>query len=87
VVRVPQATIGRAEDILSKHLSTYGPDGENGGGLKLIGGDQWWRIRGRELEGEWIEVSRVRVTDSLQAANEVDAKGLSTPDVREQSRL
>ena len=59
VVSIPQGTIGRAETILSKHLSTYGPDGENGGGLKLIGGDQWWRIRGRELEGEWIEVSPV----------------------------
>jgi hypothetical protein len=58
VVRIPQNTITRAENILSKHLSTYGPDGKNGGGLKIIGGDQWWRIRGRELEGEWIEVSR-----------------------------
>lgn len=55
--------IVRAEDVLSKHLSTYGPNGENGGGLELIGGDQWWRIRGRELEGEWIEVRRVSLTD------------------------
>jgi hypothetical protein len=57
VVRIPESTITRAEDILSKHLASYGPNGAEGGGLKLIGGDQWWRIRGRELEGEWIEVS------------------------------
>jgi hypothetical protein len=57
VVRIPETLINRAEEVLSKHLSTYGPNGEAGGGLGLIGGDQWWRIRGRELEGEWIEVS------------------------------
>jgi hypothetical protein len=57
LVRVPETTIHRAEGILSEHLASYGPDGANGGGLKMIGGDQWWRIRGRELEGEWIEVS------------------------------
>jgi hypothetical protein len=56
VVRIPDIALLRAEDLLSRHLGTYGPDGVNGGGLKLIGGDQWWRIRGRELEGEWIEV-------------------------------
>lgn len=56
VVRIPETTITRAEGILSEHLGTYGPEGSTGGGLKLIGGDQWWRIRGKELEGEWIEV-------------------------------
>lgn len=57
MVRIPDPTIRRAEELLSGHLGTYGPDGQNQGGLKIIGGDQWWRVRGRELEGEWIEVS------------------------------
>nr|XP_019009141.1 lipase/esterase [Kwoniella pini CBS 10737]OCF47922.1 lipase/esterase [Kwoniella pini CBS 10737] len=56
-VVIPDINLRAAENILSKHLSTYGPDGDNGGGLKLIGGDQWWRVRGRTLEGEWIEVT------------------------------
>ena len=58
-MRIPDPTLRRAEDLLSEHLASYGPEGQSGGGLKLIGGDQWWRIRGRELEGEWIEVSYV----------------------------
>ncbi len=59
VATIPQETIGRAETILAKHLSTYGPDGANGGGLKLVGEEMWWRVRGRELEGEWIEVGQL----------------------------
>jgi hypothetical protein len=57
VVAIPTSTITRAEDILEKHLGTYGPEGKTGGGVKLVGGSKWWRVRGRELEGEWIEVS------------------------------
>jgi hypothetical protein len=56
-VTIPQPIIERAETILAKHLSSYGPDGTNGGGLKLVGGERWWRVRGRALEGEWVEVS------------------------------
>ena len=85
MVRIPETTITRAEDILSKHLGTYGPDGAEGGGLKLIGGDQWWRIRGRELEGEWIEVSYATLTMSHKLIW-VDAKRLSQTDICEQSR-
>lgn len=57
VVKIPGGTIEKAAVILAKHLSSYGPDGANGGGLKLVGGEKWWRVRGRKLEGEWIEVS------------------------------
>jgi hypothetical protein len=56
-VAIPQPIIERAETVLAKHLSSYGPDGANGGGLKLVGGERWWRVRGRALEGEWVEVS------------------------------
>jgi len=55
-VTVSQRSISRAEDILEKHLASYGPRGAEGGGIPLIGGSNWWKMRGRELEGEWIEV-------------------------------
>lgn len=55
---IPDENIKEAEDILAKHLSTYGPQGAEGGGLQLVGGDKWWRVRRRTLEGEWIEVSK-----------------------------
>ncbi|OCF46099.1 lipase/esterase [Kwoniella heveanensis CBS 569] len=58
LVTIPDTSIRNAEEILAKHLSTYGPDGEKGGGLKLIGGDKWWRVRGRILQGEWIEMQK-----------------------------
>ncbi|WVQ66490.1 uncharacterized protein L199_004671 [Kwoniella botswanensis] len=57
-VTIPDIKLRAAEDILAKHLSTYGPEGEQGGGLKLIGGEKWWRVRGRTLEGEWIEMQK-----------------------------
>ncbi|RSH93472.1 hypothetical protein EHS25_007828 [Saitozyma podzolica] len=57
-VTIPQPIIERAETILAKHLSSYGPDGTNGGGLKLVGGERWWRVRGRALEGEWVEMQK-----------------------------
>ncbi|WRT69493.1 uncharacterized protein IL334_006479 [Kwoniella shivajii] len=58
MVTIPDTNIRAAEDLLAKHLSTYGPEGEQGGGLKLIGGERWWRVRGRSLEGEWIEMQK-----------------------------
>lgn len=48
---ISEDIIIRAETILTSHLSSYGE------GIKLVGGEKWWRLRGRELEGEWIEVS------------------------------
>ena len=53
-VTIPDTNIGRAEEILTEHLASYGP---NGNGIQLVGGSKWWRVRGKELEGEWIEVS------------------------------
>lgn len=55
---VPPENISKAEEILTKHLASYGPEGT---GLKLVGGENWWKIRGRELEGEWIEVRPLKV--------------------------
>ncbi|ODO00719.1 hypothetical protein L198_03045 [Cryptococcus wingfieldii CBS 7118] len=55
VVLIPEENMHEAEVILAKHLSTYGKAGENGGGIQLVGGDKWWRVRRKPLEGEWIE--------------------------------
>lgn len=54
VVTIPDESINKAEEILTEHLKSYGPDG---GGIQLVGGEKWWRVRGRALEGEWVEVS------------------------------
>ncbi|KAK1923735.1 hypothetical protein DB88DRAFT_511274 [Papiliotrema laurentii] len=81
VVTIPEGTISRAEDILEKHLSTYGPEGSTGGGLKLVGGSKWWRVRGRELEGEWIEMQKDyirRTTNKRQSAAEPPSPASST---------
>lgn len=53
VVKVPQENIERATTILTEQLSKYG----GGKGIELVGGKKWWQVRGRPLEGEWIEVS------------------------------
>lgn len=58
VTTIPDENIKEAEIILAKHLSTYGPQGAEGGGLQLVGGDKWWKVRRRTLEGEWIEVRK-----------------------------
>ncbi|WWC93021.1 uncharacterized protein L201_007985 [Kwoniella dendrophila CBS 6074] len=71
-VTIPETNIRAAEDILAKHLSTYGPEGEQGDGLKLIGGANWWKVRGRTLEGEWIEMQKdylKRTTTAAQKAS------------------
>ncbi|GMK53465.1 hypothetical protein CspeluHIS016_0100510 [Cutaneotrichosporon spelunceum] len=52
---IPEALIADAADILARHLESYGPDGS---GLKLVGGGKWWQVRGRELEGEWVEMRK-----------------------------
>lgn len=54
MVKIPEPLIESAAEILSEHLESYGPDH---GGIKIVGGKNWWQVRGRELEGEWIEVS------------------------------
>ena len=53
VVSIPEDTIASAAAILGKHLKSYG----GGKGLELVGGERWWQVRGKELQGEWIEVS------------------------------
>ncbi|BEI91097.1 uncharacterized protein CcaverHIS019_0311670 [Cutaneotrichosporon cavernicola] len=55
VVTIPESLIADAADILTRHLESYGPDGK---GLKLVGGGKWWQVRGRVLEGEWIEMRK-----------------------------
>lgn len=52
---IPEPVIDRAAKILAEHLKSYSPDGT---GLELVGGEKWWRLRGRELEAEWVEVRR-----------------------------
>jgi hypothetical protein len=54
LVNIPYSgCIDKAEQILEKQLASYGPES-----LKRIGGTKWWKVRGRELEGEWIEMKR-----------------------------
>lgn len=54
VVQIPQdGCVDRAEEILEKQLDSYGPES-----IKRVGGRKWWKIRGKELEGEWIEMKR-----------------------------
>lgn len=52
LVTVPEGIIIEAAGILTEHLATYA----NGDGLQVVGGKEWWRVRGRPLEGEWLEV-------------------------------
>lgn len=54
IVTIPEGVIEKAAEILVEHLKSYGK--EEFGGIKLGGGEKWWRVRGRELEAEWIEV-------------------------------
>ncbi|WVQ79408.1 hypothetical protein IAT38_001505 [Cryptococcus sp. DSM 104549] len=68
VVTIPDSIIRDAEDYLSKHLATYGPHGAEGGGLKLVGGEKWWRVRRRPLEGEWIEMQKDYLKRSAKKA-------------------
>lgn len=61
---IPEGIIDDAAGILTKHLSTYA----DGKGIELVGGANWWQLRGRELEGEWLEVcfSPSRLTPDAQ---------------------
>ena len=53
-VTIPfKGCIDRAETLLEQQLQSYGPLS-----TQRIGGMQWWKIRGRELEGEWIEMKK-----------------------------
>lgn len=54
IVTVPfQGCIDRAETLLEQQLQSYGSIS-----TQRIGGMQWWKVRGRELEGEWIEMKK-----------------------------
>jgi hypothetical protein len=55
-VTIPEEIIDKAAGILTEHLESYGPHGK---GIELVGGTKWWRVRFRELQAEWIEVSRI----------------------------
>lgn len=68
-VSIPhEGCIDRAEEILEKQLDSYGPES-----FKRIGGRKWWRVRGRELEGEWIEMKRDYVKRKAEASSSSDA--------------
>lgn len=55
VVTIPHVgCIDRAEILLEKHLESYGALG-----MERIGGKNWWKIRAREFQGEWIEVHNI----------------------------
>lgn len=53
-VKVPHAgCIDKAETLLERQLKSYGQIS-----LERVGGANWWKCRGRELEGEWIEMKK-----------------------------
>ncbi|KIR34533.1 lipase/esterase [Cryptococcus deuterogattii MMRL2647] len=81
VMTIPDENIKEAEIILAKHLSTYGPQGAEGGGLQLVGGDKWWKVRRRTLEGEWIEMQQdyLKRTAKKAAAESTTAAALTSP--------
>jgi acetyl esterase/lipase len=49
---VPADSIDRAADILRKHFADLYD------GADELGGERWWTLRGRPLEGEYIEMRR-----------------------------
>lgn len=51
VVTVPDYNIDRAAELLRTALEMDPIT------MDLVGGKKWWTMRGRELTGEWIEVS------------------------------
>ncbi|KAE8542380.1 hypothetical protein D1P53_001157 [Cryptococcus gattii VGV] len=81
VMTIPDENIKEAEIILAKHLSAYGPQGAEGGGLQLVGGDKWWKVRRRTLEGEWIEMQQdyLKRTAKKAAAEYSAAADLTSP--------
>lgn len=69
-VHIPyEGCINKAEQILEKQLDSYGAES-----VKRIGGRNWWKVRGRDLEGEWIEMKRdyVKRIDSAASMSTVD---------------
>ncbi|GAA6058771.1 hypothetical protein JCM10212_001887 [Sporobolomyces blumeae] len=52
VVTVPDENIDRAAELLLKALEM---DERT---MELVGGTKWWRMRGRDLTGEWIEMKK-----------------------------
>ncbi|KAL7423676.1 hypothetical protein Q5752_001258 [Cryptotrichosporon argae] len=69
VVTIPQDVIDQAAGILSKHLGSYWPSVTDGDGRKMVGGEKWWQIRGKSLEGEWIEMQKDYVRRTALAAH------------------
>jgi acetyl esterase/lipase len=62
---VPADSIDRAADILRKHFADLYD------GADELGGERWWTLRGRPLEGEYIEMRRdflKRTLDKTQIA-------------------
>ncbi|WVN86963.1 uncharacterized protein L203_102138 [Cryptococcus depauperatus CBS 7841] len=77
-VVVPESNIRDAEEILAKHLVQYGPDGKEGGGLKLVGGEKWWKVRRRPLAGEWVEMQKDYLRRTTKAVKE-SSQNLAQP--------
>lgn len=49
---VPPSNIALAGQLLSKHFhDVYS-------GVSDLGGENWWTLRGKDLEGEWIEMRK-----------------------------
>ena len=69
-VPVAQANINRAAHLLRK---AFAVDPRT---VELVGGEQWWTLRGTALTGEWIEV---RSLPSLAALHECSLAHVARP--------
>lgn len=54
-VVIPQSSIEQAAEILTAYLE------RDPGGIDKIGGKNWWKYRGKELTGEWIEMKKDKI--------------------------
>lgn len=73
-MKIPDETIDEAASILTEHLDSFGD--ERGKGLSFVGGDKWWRVRGKELEGEWIEVLCVFLFRHIYLTQDCRCRGI-----------
>ncbi|GAA5865741.1 hypothetical protein JCM3774_004986 [Rhodotorula dairenensis] len=64
-VSVSQVSINEAAHLLRKALAA---DPRT---VNLVGGDQWWTLRGRALTGEWIEMKKDRAKRGVKPPDRI----------------
>ncbi|CED84591.1 Arylacetamide deacetylase [Phaffia rhodozyma] len=80
---VPQSSIDHSTEILQSHFKqVYGESG-----LKEIGGEKWWQIRGKSLEGEWIEMKKDYLNRTVGKVQKVMGQSEGPLDKSQQDRV